>query len=493
MPKKWTHILIAALLFTFSYCRIADTKCVSSDAVNCSPWLNIPLINTLFPVLPILAVDVSGLAVSENLTVTENVSGTLFNYTGTGSSPIRISQSMQEGASYNLSVTKLPAGKSCVFADSTAGTLPATGITTLNLNCTAIQTTSTPVLHTLYVLNNTAQTLQAFSVYPDGSLVSLATYSVGNKSILLWNGKHIIVGGGTELMSLLRNPDGTLSPVVPAYTVTNGSVSSTGTPSVNPAGTAVYYKNNNDNFSEVQISTNGNFSGEVSHNGQSLTPKIYWAVPGPVHPTGNYLLTFHKSGQVQYFWPIPDPLTGVLGTQTLNTANISTPGFYPELGNCIYSSNGKYLYCADNGVNTSGSNLKQMSVTSTSLTPLTPFSVTVDGVQRQGPKAVLLHPGGNYIFVYGTQNLFSFNVDTVTTGLVGTQINSVAAPGSCPADFLLTNLAVHPDGTYLYSICPSTGSIGAYPVSSSGALGSPVMYTTSAATVVQYLLLVKGD
>lgn len=256
-----------------------------------------------------------------------------------------------------------------------------------------------------------------------------------------------------------------------------------GTPSILPGGQAFYAKSGADEISKIQIDSSGNFSGEA----RCTYP--FWLAPGPVHPSGSYLFTMHTSGQHQGMWSIT-PSTGALAVAA-NTTQIGAPIFHPEDGECIYSKDGNYAYCADTG-STNAGNIKQMAVTATSLTALAPFAVTIEsaGVQ-QGPKALVMHPNGNVLFAYGTANLFSYQVN-IGTGIVGpASINSVPAPNTCAVDNTDTNLVFHTVSKSLYSICPTTGALGVYPVSSSGSMGAPVIVSTPASTTGQRLVLVQ--
>ncbi len=341
------------------------------------------------------------------------------------------------------------------------------------------------LIPTLYVLNGQTRTIRAYTVANDGSLALMASYPTGlaNAGILLWNGKHIIVGGaGTGLQSYLRAGDGSLQ-LAGSLTLTFSVSGWDGTVSILPSGQAFYAKSGADEISKIQIDSDGNFSGETRYS------YPFWLAPGPVHPSGNYLITMQLSGQHQGIWSIT-PSTGAL-TVSANTTQITAPIFHPEDGDCLYSKDGNYTYCADTG-STNGGNIKQMSVTATSLTPLGPFAVTIESAgAQQGPKALALHPSGNVLFAYGTANLFSYPVNT-GTGIVGpASINSVPAPNTCAVDNADTNLVFHTASNSLYSICPTTGALGVYPVSGSGSIGSPVIVSTAASTAGQRLVLVQ--
>jgi ABC-type nitrate/sulfonate/bicarbonate transport system permease component len=66
----------------------------------------------------------------------------------------------------------------------------------------------------------------------------------------------------------------------------------------------------------------------------------------------------------------------------------------------------------------------------------------------QGPKDLVLHQSGNYIFVFGTQNIFAFNVNT-TTGIINpTPINSVPALGIGVAVALLVGWSPFADNLF---------------------------------------------
>jgi 6-phosphogluconolactonase (cycloisomerase 2 family) len=411
--------------------------------------------------------------------IQETIGGQTLNITANGSFAFNTIYSL--GANYNIIIQTQPSGNSCTIT-SNSGVISAT-VTNITITCNTI--------NTLYTLNIQTQQIQAFTANADGTLTFLNSYATGiSAGIFLWNGKHIIIGGGTALKSFLRNPDGSLT-FANSFTSAS-SVSGTywGTPYVHPNGGAFYVKSgSSDDIAKFQIDTNGAFSGEQA---VTLSP---WTVLGAIHPTANYIWNFHKSGQSQSVIVV-NPSDGFMNPHVTNATNIGAPSFYPDGGNCVFSLNGNYLYCADNcnATGDCGMQIKQMSASATSLSPLAPFTVTSEQVinNNYGPKAIILHTSGNYIFVYGVTNIFSFSVNT-STGIIGPgSISTIASPNSCAANIHLVNLAIHSSGTFLYSICSATGDIGAYPISGSGVLSAPVITTSSGSNSGQRLIYVNG-
>ncbi len=309
--------------------------------------------------------------------------------------------------------------------------------------------------------------------------------------MFLWNSKHIITGGGTALKSFLRNPDGSLIYANSFTTAATIAGTYRGTPYVHPNGGAFYVQSGaNDDLAKYQIDTSGTFLGE-----QIITPPS-WTILGAIHPTGNYIWNFHKSGQAQSVIVV-NPSDGFMNSATTNVPGIVAPPFYPDGGNCVFSLDGNFLYCADNCNSTSdcGMEIKQMSATATNLTALSPFNVVSEQVinNNYGPKAMVLHPSGNYLFVYGVTNIFSFSVNT-STGIIGPgSITIIPSPNSCAASIALVNMAIHPTGNFLYAICSATGDIGIYPISSGGVLSTPTIFNIAGSSNHQKMLFVQGN
>ena len=260
---------------------------------------------------------------------------------------------------------------------------------------------------------------------------------------------------------------------------------------MHPNGRFIYFKSNDDDVGKLEIDSNGNFL-----NSQNFS-NAFWVGVMPISPSGNFIWTFHTSSVYQSSISI-DPITGNLLSSTSNNNNLITitsggpPYFYPS-GNCIYSLDGNYQYCAhkhgvDSGV------IKQMSVNSTTMFQLTPYNVTVEtDSSNQGPKSIVLHPNGNYIFAYGVTNLKSYSINTGTGVINAAALSTVPAPGSCVASTSNTLLAIHTSGNYLYTVCNPTGLLASYPVSATGVI-SPHTSTISSGGSSDYrVIFVNGN
>ncbi|TGN10404.1 hypothetical protein [Leptospira ilyithenensis] len=412
----------------------------------------------------------SGTASPESLTVSS------------GASAFQFTNKINPESTYNISITNQPSGNVCTISNNT-GTMNG-NVSSVSIICETITT--------LYVLNTQAQIIRAMTVSSNGSLSLLNTYSTGiSAGFMLWNGKHIVIGGGSDVKSYLRNPDGTITSSN-SLTLTNALDG--GSQYFEPSGKFFYAHSSSNFFSKIQIDTDGLLSAETSYGSGC------YLVVGPVHPASNNVWTFNTGcGQAQGYFPIANTTTGALGGGVANGTNITATPFFPEACSncCSYSHNGNYLYCADGGDvpgSKSGGDIKQMSVTSTALTSLSPFNIAPETPTHYlGPKSLILHPNGNYIFVYGNSNIFSYNLSS-TTGLIGTLVNSLPAPNSCSTSSNIgTNLQINADGTILYAICTITGDVGVYSISSNGVIGTPSIYATAASSGTQQLIYVKGN
>ncbi|WP_167837169.1 hypothetical protein [Leptospira kobayashii] len=418
----------------------------------------------------------SGLVLSSGTATTESLS------VASGSSTFQFTNKFSPGSAYNISISNQASGNVCSIINNS-------GVMDGNVNSVSIQCET---VNTLYILNAQTQVIRAMTINSNGSLSLLNTYSTGiSAGFMIWNGKHIVIGGGNNIKSYLRNPDGTLS-FSNSLTLVNSLDG--GSQYFAPSGKFLYAHSSAQIFSKIQIDSDGFFSGEASYGFGC------YLVVGPVHPASNNLWTFNTGcGQSQGYFPIIDTTTGALGGGSTNESNIGTPPFFPEgcANCCSFSHNGNYLYCADGGdvpANKSGGDVKQMSVTSTSLAALTPFNIAPETPTHYlGPKSLILHPNGNYIFIYGNSNIFSYNINS-STGLIGAMVNSLPAPNSCGTSSNVgTNLQINTDGTLLYAICTITGDLGVYSISGSGVLGSPTIYTTAASVNTQQLVYIKGN
>lgn len=367
-------------------------------------------------------------------------------------------------------------------------------------NCFKISNANSNPLHTLYLADSANGIVYFYDTRSEGILSingSIQT-SLTNPFFMLWNGKHLVINGGNSFQSYLRNSDGTLT-LKNSYTAVTIPVLLQGSSQFHSSGKFFYYTVNTGaavtSFSKLQIDSEGSFSGEIN-SAQSLQ---YWYVMGPIHPTGNYFMTFHKLSTVtRIFYPISDLNTGALGAAT-NNNDVSTTTLYPENGNCVYSLNANYLYCANISNNGNNGTIVQMSVTSTSNSVLAPDSVLVQSVDSyQSPKSVILHPNGNYIYAYGNTNIYAYNVDQVTGIIDPSPISVVPTPGggSCPTNTNLSRLAIHPRGNMLYAVCvvaSSSNQLGAYPIDSLGRLSPPTLTPIANTTNSMNLFFVEGN
>jgi len=341
---------------------------------------------------------------------------------------------------------------------------------------------SSGALNSLYVVDTANNKVYIFNTGNSGELTAagdFVTTPANSPYMIMWNGKHLVINGGNIFRSYLRNVDGSLTSAQ-SYTATVTPVFQNGTTEFNSTGKFFYYTVNTgaslQSFSKLQMDTNGSFSGEVNYSpggGQN------WTVLGPIHPIGNYFVTFHKSStSTRRFLSITDLTTGVVGTGTSDNS-IAQATLYPGNGHCIYSLNANYMYCANMDNVGNNGRIIQMAVTSTAHTLLSPSSVLVQNTTVwESPKSLVLHPSGNYIFAYGNTNIYSYSVDQ-STGLINpTPISTVPTPGTCPTNQGQTRLAIHSNGNMLYAACvnpSSSNNIGAYPISSTGVLSAPTL------------------
>lgn len=369
-----------------------------------------------------------------------------------------------------------------------------------NQSCTGqIDPSKSQPLHSLYLSDVSNGLLYTFNTRNDGVLSlkgSIAT-SLTNPFTILWNGRHLVINGANQFQSYLRNSDGSLS-LKNTYVASVTPVLIQGTTAFHPSGKFFYYTVNTatsiTSFSKLQLDSEGTFSGEANTvTGQN------WSVMGPIHPTGNYFMTFHKlSAATRMFYPIADVNTGAVGTPTSN-ATVTDTTLYPENGHCIYSSNANFLYCANNSNLGNNGSIVQMSVTSTSNAVLAPSSVLVQSPTAYlSPKSIVLHPSGQYIYAYGETNIYAYAVDQVTGVINATVLSSVPTPGgaSCTSNSNVTRLAIHPLGNMLYAVCVSTNGsnhLGSYPINSSGQLSLPTLITIPNTTNSMNLLFVSGN
>ncbi len=272
---------------------------------------------------------------------------------------------------------------------------------------------------------------------PNGSIQT----SLTNPLFLLSNGKYVVANGGNIFKSYLRNPDGSLT-FKNDYTSTNIPVFMQGSSAFHSSGKFFYYTVNTatavTSFSKLQMDESGSFFGEVvtTQGGQN------WYVLGPIHPIQNYFMTFHQASTVtRIFYPISDLNTGALGTST-NNNSILQATLYPENGNCVFSLNANFMYCANMSSLGNNGTIVQMSVTSTTNTVIG-TSILVQSVDpNQSPKSVVLHPNGNYIYAYGNTNIYAYSVDQ-TTGIINpAPISVTPTPGgaSCPNNTNISRL-----------------------------------------------------
>ncbi|HRG48640.1 MAG TPA: hypothetical protein PLG41_20710 [Leptospiraceae bacterium] len=395
--------------------------------------------------------------------------------------------SFNAGYSYNATITTSPAGRVCSI---TSG---ATGTTVAGTNTSSIVITCRPI-STLYVLNANDANIRVFNTDDNGNLTLLSTVAttLTTPSGIIYNGKHLVVTSLTSIRSYLRNPDGTLT-FAHSVVSSNTECGAGGNCFFHPSGLSFFVHapngGGNAGFFRVVIDTNGIISAPV-YQGSSTAN---WLISGAMHPSGSALITMHTVF-FQRFWSL-NPSNGIIGTETNSAANI--PTLYPESGGCEFSTNGNFLYCNQHTGTPANNNVFQSLVTlgTNSLTNLAaPISAASEGgTAFQSVRALKLSPLNDYIYVYGRLNLWSFNVNTGTGIINPTPINSRLAPSSCPSENNKTDLAIHTNGNTLYSICASTGNLGAYPLTS-GNIGAPtITATASGAAAAQRLLFVTGN
>jgi 6-phosphogluconolactonase len=421
----------------------------------------------------------SGTSPNQSLTIASN--STNFSFP----------DNLTPNSSYSISITTQPLGNTCVVANGD-GAGPG--------NVPNIAITCEPV-NSLYVVDTVNAILYQFITGKNGILSSKGSTATALTIPypIAWNGKHIVVNGTNTFKSFLRSADGSLT-LANTYNATTTPVLSQGTFAFHSSGKFFYYTVNTGgsvtSFSKLQMDTSGVFSAEVNTSpggGQN------WTVMGPIHPTGNYFMTFHKlSTDSRRFFSITDLNTGAIGAGT-GSNTISEANLYPENAHCIYSLNASYMYCANNSNAGNNGTIVQMSVTSISNALLTPPNVLVqNNTNYESPKSLILHPSGNYIFAYGNTNIYSYSVSQ-TTGLINpTPLSTVPTPGgvSCTTNTSQSRLAIHPDGTMLYAACvraTSSNNIGAYPISSTGVLSAPTLTLIPGNTSSLNLFFVPGD
>lgn len=420
---------------------------------------------------------ISGLT-RQNLTVSSGTNPSQTLMIQANSSSFEFPDSLSIGTSYNLSITNNSQGNVCTVTNA-QGTIPATG---LSISCRPI--------YNLYVMITSNGNILNFEADETGNLTQKATIASGisTPSLFLWNKKHIIIAHGTSFRTYLRNPDGSLT-LAQTYTSTYGAEGFNGTPSVHPNGRFLYYKVGGDNMNKTEIDTNGILGNEVVYSRGS------WLVPGPIHPTGNYIINFNKSSPAQWFRTV-NSSNGTLSLDTENSpSSLSSPTLYPERNNCVYSLNGNFLYCGTNENFNTVHSIRQMSITSTSMAFLTPNTVNTDsfGSAAQGPKWLDIHPNGNYLFVYGRINIFSYSVNTVTGIINPTPITTILAPSSCAQNTDFTMIALNQNASRLYTVCNPNGNLGSYPVSPTAVISAPTIFSTGATNTNFKLLFVNGE
>lgn len=364
--------------------------------------------------------------------------------------------------------------------------------------CFNLNSGNSDPLNTLYLVDRANGFIYFFNTRSDGVLTpngSIQT-SLTNPLFLLSNGKYVVANGGNIFKSYLRNPDGSLT-FKNDYTSTNIPVFMQGSSAFHSSGKFFYYTVNTaasvTSFSKLQMDESGSFFGEVvtTQGGQN------WYVLGPIHPIQNYFMTFHQASTVtRIFYPISDLNTGALGTSTNNNSILQST-LYPENGNCVFSLNANFMYCANMSSLGNNGTIVQMAVTPTTNTVIG-TSILVQSVDpNQSPKSVVLHPNGNYIYAYGNTNIYAYSVDQ-TTGIINpAPISVTPTPGgaSCPNNTNISRLAIHPKGNMLYAVCvanSATNQLGSYPISSNGQLSSPSLLPIPNNTNWMTLLFVEG-
>jgi hypothetical protein len=405
-----------------------------------------------------------------NQTLTINANSTNFEF------PTELAT----GSNYSISMTNNSNGNVCTITNPT-GSIPSTN---LSISCRPI--------YNLYVMASTAGVIRSFEADETGALTEKSTINTGiiTPSLFLWNNKHVIIGEGTDLKTYLREPNGSLT-LVQNYTSTIAITGLNGTPSVHPNGRFFYVRASGGNTAPIvkmDIDTNGILSNEISY-----ATGGNWLLPGPIHPTGNYITTFHKSGGSQFFRTV-DGLNGSLGTNSANSPHLVTPAVYPERGNCVFSSNGNYLYCSNNENFNGSHEIRQMSITPTNMAYLSPTSVTTDtfNLAGQGPKWLEMHPTGNYLFVQGRLNIIAYSVNTVTGIINPTAISTLPNPNSCTSNVNFQMIVLNSTSNMLYAICAVDGRLGSYPVSPTGVLSSPTLFNLGVSNENYKLLFVDG-
>lgn len=373
--------------------------------------------------------------------------------------------------------------------------------------CFNLNSGNSDPLNTLYLMDRANGFIYFFNTRSDGVLTpngSIQT-SLTNPTFLLWNGKHLVTHeqsifppapafDGRQFRSYFRNPDGTLK-LQHSYTTITPNIFSQGSSAFHSSGKFFYYTTSTSviSFSKLQIDSEGTFFGEVntSQGGQN------WYVLGPIHPIQNYFMTFHQASTVtRIFYPISDLNTGALGTSTNNNSILQST-LYPENGNCVFSLNANFMYCANiSGLGNNGT-IVQMSVTPTTNTVIGTSVSVQNNTAYESPKSVVLHPNGNYIYAYGNTNIYAYSVDQ-TTGIINpAPISITPTPGgaSCPNNTNISRLAIHPKGNMLYAVCvanSATNQLGSYPISSTGQLSSPSLLPIPNNTNWMTLLFVEG-
>ncbi len=365
--------------------------------------------------------------------------------------------------------------------------------------CFNLNSGNSDPLNTLYLVDRANGLIYFYNTRNDGVLTPIGSIPTPSANpapmFALWNGKHLVTNGVNSFRSFLRNPDGSLT-FKNDYTSTNIPVFMQGSSAFHSSGKFFYYTTSPSvaSFSKLQIDESGTFFGEVN----TTEPNRFWYVLSPIHPTQNYFMTFHKDslGITRIFYPISDLNTGTLGVST-NSNTITQGDLYPENGNCVYSLNANFMYCANITNQTNAGRIVQFAVTPTTNT-LIGTSILVQSVDSfQSPKSVVLHPSGNYIYAYGNTNIYAYSVDQ-TTGIINpAPISVTPTPGgtSCPTNVNISRMAIHPKGNMLYAVCvanTATNQLGSYPIRSNGQLSSPSLLPIPNNTNSMTLLFVEG-
>jgi len=314
------------------------------------------------------------------------------------------------------------------------------------------------MMYTVFVPNNTSNSVAEYTIAADGSLNLLSTITVSRPDSVGGspNGKFIYIGSVMvgNLLQYSIDANGSLSPLATPQAWAGGNDMV-----IDPTGSYGYVINA---YMGQLYQYNVGLDGNLTLMSPVSTISIGVGLTEiAIDPTGKYVYTSSGNGVDQFAISADGSLVA------MTPASVAA-GIYPS--GVAVDPTGKYLYASSQNSHY----VSQYTIgVNGSLTPMAVPTVATG----TNPMSVAVDPSGKYLYV---ANWGSGDISQYTIGANGSLtpmgVATVAA-GTKPLD-----LVVDPTGRYLYVVNTGSGDISQYTIGATGGLTPMATATVAAGT-----------